>query len=98
MYEQLDQDLHHLLITSKVITEHEQECELIQKAGDTIDKTVKARQWLARMIRWGEEDAQAYIDWMQGRIPARIEERELEHDPEIARIAQHFVNGESDRP
>ena len=97
-YEQLQQDLDHLLLTSQEIVERERECELLSQLGATIDKAMRMRKWAAQMLQHSDDDARVYANWLLGRTSARIEDQshsriEEEKPTAFARLAQHFVNG-----
>ena len=93
-YEQLQNDLDHLLLTSQVIAEHKHEQGLIHEAGDCIDMTMRLRDWLADMVEHSDQHARSIIDRMSRRLPQRAEQPALENREEISRLVQYFANGD----
>ncbi len=101
-YDDLSEDLDHLLMHSKIEAEAEYECERIEKAGKSLEKVVNYRRWLAQMQRYADEDAERYVQWMQDRLhPTQRLAENLSPDAQISedkherykRIASHLNGG-----
>ncbi len=100
-YQELEQDLDHLLVTSRTKAIAEYECKLIKEAGKSLEEVVTHRRWLAQMQQHANDDARRYVDWMRAQMaPRQLQEQsdtQIEDKASgLQRIAQYFTNGSSE--